>query len=337
MSNIVLFTDNASSLLASGITNVQTTLTVTATQGALFPAPGAGQIAVVTLEDTGGNIEIVWCTGRTSDTLTIVRAQEGTSAAAFASGSRVELRCTAGILQAMLQKNGGDTMTGTTNLGGVLALGGGGSVQGGEYAGGFLRSAAGVTAGQIYVSAGVPMSGTSIILTNTNLAANLPSGTDLCRTNMVVFWAGTSLSIPSGWHLCDGTSGTPDLRDLFIVGGGGALPTSGNYTGATATHLVTEPTVSIPALTTSNIPRHTHGSVIYAGNAGSVVGPTGTPSGGDYFTSGVGAGVAVNWLSDTGTGLSATPAAPTGTLADVVGHSHAQAIPYRAVFAIMKL
>lgn len=335
--SIILFTDNATSLLASGITNSQTTLVVTATQGALFPAPGAGQIAVVTLEDTGGNIEVVWCTGRTSDTLTIVRAQEGTAAAAFASGSRVELRCTAGILQALLQKNGGDTMTGTTNLGGVLALGSGGSIQGGEYAGGFLRSAAGVTTGQIFVSAGVPMSGSSVILTNTSLAANLPSGTDLAHTNMIVFWAGTSLSIPAGWHLCDGTSGTPDLRDLFIVGGGGALPTSGNYIAPTGAHFVTEPTVAIPALTTANLPRHTHGSTIYGGNAGQVVGPTGTPAGGNFFFGGVGAGVAINWLSDTGTGLSATPTAPTGTLADATGHSHAQQIPYRAVFAIMKL
>ncbi|HQZ60518.1 MAG TPA: hypothetical protein PLQ39_12655, partial [Acinetobacter sp.] len=27
-----------------------------------------------------------------------------------------------------------------------------------------------------------------------------------------------SIDIPSGWNLCDGTNGTPDLRDKFIVG-----------------------------------------------------------------------------------------------------------------------
>jgi len=36
----------------------------------------------------------------------------------------------------------------------------------------------------------------------------------------IVGWAGSAASIPSGWHLCDGTNGTPDLRDKFIVGAG---------------------------------------------------------------------------------------------------------------------
>lgn len=34
----------------------------------------------------------------------------------------------------------------------------------------------------------------------------------------IVIWSGTVASIPSGWQLCDGTNGTPDLRDRFIVG-----------------------------------------------------------------------------------------------------------------------
>lgn len=334
---INLFADNASSLLASAITTTtQTTLTVTATQGALFPAPGAGQQAVITLEDTSGNIEIVWCTGRTSDTMTIVRAQEGTTAQTFASGSRVEQRCTAGMLQAMLQKNGGDTLTGTTNLTGVLALGSAGSIQGGEFTGN-LRSGAGVTAGQISVQGGQPMSGAATILTSSNVTTNLPSGTSLALTNMVVFWAGTSLSIPSGWHLCDGTNGTPDLRDQFIVGGGGALPTSGPYTQSTGNTLVTQPTIAINALGITNVPQHTHGSTIYVGNVGQVVGPTGIASGSFFYTGSNGPGTAKNWLTDTGTGIGSTPAAPTGTLTDTTGHTHPQSIPYRAVFAIMKL
>src|SRR5271166_4012028 len=114
MSTLFLFTDNATSLLASGITNVQTTLTVTATQGAYFPSPSAGQQFAVTIEDSAGNQEVAYCTGRTSDTLTIVRGAEtipsqiGGPALAFASGSRVEMRCTSGMMAALLQKNGGD-------------------------------------------------------------------------------------------------------------------------------------------------------------------------------------------------------------------------------------
>lgn len=35
---------------------------------------------------------------------------------------------------------------------------------------------------------------------------------------MIMLWSGTIATIPSGWLLCNGSSGTPDLRDRFIVG-----------------------------------------------------------------------------------------------------------------------
>lgn len=34
----------------------------------------------------------------------------------------------------------------------------------------------------------------------------------------IVVWSGLLADIPSGWVLCDGTNGTPDLRDQFIRG-----------------------------------------------------------------------------------------------------------------------
>jgi len=37
---------------------------------------------------------------------------------------------------------------------------------------------------------------------------------------IIVEWSGSVATIPAGWHLCDGTEGTPDLRDKFIVGAG---------------------------------------------------------------------------------------------------------------------
>jgi len=39
-------------------------------------------------------------------------------------------------------------------------------------------------------------------------------------TGVIVIWSGASGSIPSGWYLCNGSNGTPDLRDRFIVGAG---------------------------------------------------------------------------------------------------------------------
>lgn len=47
-------------------------------------------------------------------------------------------------------------------------------------------------------------------------------------------WSGLLSAIPSGWHLCDGTNGTPDLRSRFIKG---AAPGSNPGTvGGASTH-----------------------------------------------------------------------------------------------------
>jgi len=39
---------------------------------------------------------------------------------------------------------------------------------------------------------------------------------------IIVMWAGSEETIPSGWKLCDGNNGTPDLRDRFVIGAGSA-------------------------------------------------------------------------------------------------------------------
>ena len=96
---IELWANNAQSTLASGITNSDLSLTVASGHGARFPSPGSDYF-YVTLDD-GANIEIVKCTARSTDTLTIVRAQQGTSAASFSTGTAVELRLTKGSLETL--------------------------------------------------------------------------------------------------------------------------------------------------------------------------------------------------------------------------------------------
>jgi len=39
-------------------------------------------------------------------------------------------------------------------------------------------------------------------------------------TGIITMWSGSVASVPDGWSLCDGTNGTPDLRDRFVVGAG---------------------------------------------------------------------------------------------------------------------
>lgn len=134
----VLFTNNAASSLASGITNVATTLTVQTGDGAKFPSPSGGDYFYLTLDDLT-NVEVVKCTARTGDTLTVTRAQDGTTAQSFASGTtKVELRLTRAVMQAFAQALAaltagrvvyvatGGTLTDSSNIttdGTVLTLG----------------------------------------------------------------------------------------------------------------------------------------------------------------------------------------------------------------------
>jgi len=67
------------------------------------------------------------------------------------------------------------------------------------------------------------------------IAHYVPSG-------IIVMWSGAIASVPNGWRICDGTNGTPDLRDRFIIGAGNTYAvdasggtTSHNHTGATGT------------------------------------------------------------------------------------------------------
>lgn len=90
----VLVTNFAYSTLQFGITSGQTTITVASGHGARFPAPTGGDWFYVVVEDASLNREIMKCTSRTVDVLTVTRAQEGTTAQAFSAAS-VSLRITA--------------------------------------------------------------------------------------------------------------------------------------------------------------------------------------------------------------------------------------------------
>jgi len=52
-----------------------------------------------------------------------------------------------------------------------------------------------------------------ILQTSTSTSSPFTAG-------MIMLWSGSIGSIPSGWVLCNGTSGTPDLRDRFVVAAG---------------------------------------------------------------------------------------------------------------------
>ena len=67
---------------------------------------------------------------------------------------------------------------------------------------------------------------------------------------MIMMWNSTAATIPTGWQLCNGTKGTPDLRGQFIVGSTGDATGAyftGNSGGGTGV-----------ALSINNLPTHTH-------------------------------------------------------------------------------
>jgi hypothetical protein len=100
--NDILFTNFAFSQLSVGINASATTIVVELGHGARFPAPTSGDYFFVTLENASLAREIVKVTARTSDTLTVVRAQDGTSALSWLAGDTVALRLNAAAISTMI-------------------------------------------------------------------------------------------------------------------------------------------------------------------------------------------------------------------------------------------
>lgn len=91
----VKFSNNGHSTLASSLTTSATSITLASGHGARFPSLTGSEYFYATLIDSSNNLEIVKVTARSSDVLTVTRAQESTTARAYAVGDRVELRVTA--------------------------------------------------------------------------------------------------------------------------------------------------------------------------------------------------------------------------------------------------
>tara|TARA_R110000822_G_scaffold139730_3_gene277327 strand:+ start:608 stop:1576 length:969 start_codon:yes stop_codon:yes gene_type:complete len=110
-------TNNAFGTLNAGINSSVTTVVLAAGQGALFPTLAGGDYFYATLIDTSNNLEIVKVTARSTDTMTIVRAQDNTIARAYSTNDRFELRPTAALFNEKANANeylplAGGTMTG---------------------------------------------------------------------------------------------------------------------------------------------------------------------------------------------------------------------------------
>jgi len=63
----------------------------------------------------------------------------------------------------------------------------------------------------------------------------------------IIMWSGSKDAIPAGWALCDGTNGTPNLQDKFILGAGAIAGVGGTGGNSQIT------------LSVAQLPPHTHG------------------------------------------------------------------------------
>lgn len=95
--------NNATTTTAAAISASDLSVTVASGTGALFPILGGSDYFYATIQSVNNLYEIVKVTARVNDTMTIVRAQEGTTALYFAANSRFEIRVTVQNIKSVLE------------------------------------------------------------------------------------------------------------------------------------------------------------------------------------------------------------------------------------------
>jgi microcystin-dependent protein len=149
--------------------------------------------------------------------------------------------------------------------------------------GGLTLDGAAGTSGQVMVSAG---------------SGSTPTWGNAFVAGMIMMWSGSIASIPSGWLLCDGASGTPDLRNRFVVGAGSTYAV--NATGGSADAVV----VAHSHTATVTDPGHFHSALLPNGTTGSFdAGATSGPSTKNTATATT--GISVNIASSGVSGVNA--------------------------------
>ena len=88
----------------------------------------------------------------------------------------------------------------------------------------------------------------------------------------IIIWSGSQASIPTGWLLCNGSSGTPDLRDRFVVGAGStyAVAATGGSSNAVLvshTHTDSGHTHTIPTVNSASNGADAIGTTAAAANS----------------------------------------------------------------------
>ena len=124
---------------------------------------------------------------------------------------------------------------------------------------------------------------------------------------MILVWSGSTADIPIGWQLCDGSNGTPDLRDKFVLGAGSSY--APGSTGGEKQHTLTQ----------NEIPSHGH-SYEY------IIGPYSSQVSSDGF-----------WVGSQSEGFNWIAAYTVSTGWSGGGQPHNNMPPYYALAYIMRI
>jgi hypothetical protein len=141
---------------------------------------------------------------------------------------------------------------------------------------------------------------------------------NLIPTGVIVMWSGNIASIPTGWTLCNGGNGTPDLRDRFVVGAGSTYAVAA--TGGSADAVVVS---------------HTHTASSAVSDPGHAHGYTAPASTGSDAT-GFDTEIATTTAATTGSANTGITVTTTVNSSGVSG-TNANLPPYYALAYIMKL
>lgn len=189
---------------------------------------------------------------------------------------------------------------------------------------------------------GLTSPGTSGNVLTSNGSAWVSTAPSPFTTGMIMLWSGSIATIPSGWALCNGSSGTPDLRDRFIVGAGSTYAVAA--TGGSANAIVVSHTHTASTNTTG---AHTHYVFEGAGYAYSYANPA-IPD--QSISNGLNDGGASSYLMSGPNTTTGQPKANMGLTSSNGSHSHTVTVdstgssgtnanlpPYYALAYIMKL
>lgn len=173
----------------------------------------------------------------------------------------------------------------------------------------------------------------------------------MVQPGTIRMWSGSIASIPSGYFLCDGQNGTPNLTDKFVVGAGGSMVP--HDTGGTLTHVHAAATatggahlhtgeIGATSLTIEQIPNHRHGNGVVDKNDKlyNHGGLPAVPTMGDSIDGNSSNGTREGWTTSVGDGQ---PHTHTMSMESSGAHAHGVTVeaganvpPFYALAYIMK-